>query len=87
MTCSSPDFAALLPEMAPSFEVIFGSTFSFAGEIGMVSRGTGELDLTLVAAVTGFDMAEGRMQKEGGGGKSKWDWREVRSSEEALRLW
>ena len=51
MTCSSPDFAVPLLWMVPSCEFIFGSTFSFAGEIGMVSRGTGELDLNLLEAV------------------------------------
>lgn len=37
--------------------------FSFAGEIGMVSSGTGELDLSVVGAVTEFDMAGGGLQK------------------------
>ena len=60
VTCSSPDCAA------PSSEDIFGLGFSFAGEIGIVSRGTGELDF-IVVAVT--DMAEGRMLKVGGGGE------------------
>ena len=40
MICSSPDLAA--PFIAPSSEVELGSTFSLAGEIGMVSRGTCE---------------------------------------------
>ncbi len=47
MTCSSSDFVASLP----SSEVIFGSLFSLLGEIGMVSRGTGELGLSEVGAV------------------------------------
>ena len=38
--------------------------FSFAGEIGMVSRGTGELGLIVV---TETDMAGSRTSKEGGG--------------------
>ena len=58
MTCSSPDCAA------PSSEVMFGMAFSFTGEIGMVSRGTGELDFVVV---TETDMAGSRMLKEGGG--------------------
>lgn len=67
MTCSSPDVAAPLLAAAPSSEVMFGLAFSFAGEIGMVSRGTGELDLSVVGTVTGADMAGCRVQKEGGG--------------------
>lgn len=63
MTCSSPDFAAPLLVVAPSSEVMFGSAFSFAGEIGMVSRGTGELDLSVADAVTGLDMAGVRMRE------------------------
>ena len=58
MTCSSPDCAA------PSSEDMFGLGFSFAGEIGIVSRGTGELDFVVV---TETDMAGGRILKEGGG--------------------
>lgn len=42
---------------------MFGSVFSFAGEIGMVSRGTGELDLSVVGAVMGADMAGVRVLK------------------------
>lgn len=61
MTCSSPDFAAPLLAVAPSSEVMFGSAFSFAGEMGMVSSGTGELDLSVVGAVTEADMAGDRM--------------------------
>ena len=57
MTCSSPDFAA------PFSEVIFGSTFSLAGEMGIVSSGTGELDLIFVGGIEGADMAEVRMEK------------------------
>lgn len=56
MTCSSPDFAAPLVAPAPS-EVMFGSVFSLSGEIGMVSSGTGELDLSLVGAIAEADMA------------------------------
>ena len=63
MTCSSPDFAAPLLSMVPSSEVMFGSAFSFAGDMGMVSRGTGELDLSVVGAVTEVDMAGSRMTK------------------------
>lgn len=63
MTCSSPDFAAPLLAVALSSAVMFGSVFSFAGEIGMVSSGTGELDLSVVGAVTEFDMAGGGLQK------------------------
>ena len=65
MTCSSPDFATPLLAVAPSSIAMFGSAFSFAGEIGMVSRGTGELDLSLVDVVTALDMTRGRMQKAG----------------------
>ncbi len=57
MTCSSPDFAAPLLVAAPFSEVMFGSVFAFAGEIGMVSSGTGELDFSVVGAVTVADMA------------------------------
>ena len=63
MTCSSPNFAAPLRAVAPLSAVMFGSTFSFAGEIGMVSRGTGELDFTLVGAVSEVDMAGCRRRK------------------------
>ena len=63
MTGSSPNLAALLFAVASSSEVMFGSAFSFAGEMGMVSRGTGELDLTVVGAATEADMAGSRMQK------------------------
>lgn len=63
VTCSSPDFAAPLRVVAPLSAVMLGSTFSFAGEIGMVSRGTGELDLILVGAVNEVDMAGGRIRK------------------------
>lgn len=63
MTCSSPDFAAPLLVVAPSSEVMFGSAFSFAGDMGMVSSGTGELDLSVVGAVTEVDMAVGRLGK------------------------
>ena len=63
MTCSSPDFAAPLRVVAPLSAVMFGSTFSFAGEIGMVSRGTGELDFTLVGAASEVDMAGCRLRK------------------------
>ncbi len=63
MTCSSPDFAAPLLAVAPSSKAMFGSAFSFAGEIGMVSSGTGELDLSVVGAVTELDMAGGKVQK------------------------
>ena len=60
VTCSSPDWVAL------SSEVIFGLAFSFAGEMGMVSRGTGELDLIVVGRVAVTDMAGSGMLKEGG---------------------
>lgn len=63
MTCSSPDFAAPLRALAPLSAVMFGSTFSFAGDIGMVSRGTGELGLSLVGAVSEVDMAGCTMGK------------------------
>ena len=64
MTGSSPDFAdPLLAEpllaLAPS-ELMFGSVFSFSGDIGMVSRGTGELDLMVVGATAAADMARVR---------------------------
>lgn len=42
---------------------MFGSAFSFAGEMGMVSSGTGELDLSVVGAVAEVDMAGGRVTK------------------------
>ena len=42
---------------------MFGSVFSFSGEIGMVSRGTGELDLRVVGATTEADMARVRVWK------------------------
>ena len=42
---------------------MFGSVFSFTGEIGMVSSGTGELDLSVVGAMTEVDMAGISMQK------------------------
>lgn len=57
MTCSSPDFAAPFAVVVPSCEVMFGSEFSFAGEMGMVSSGTGELGLSVVDAVREVDMA------------------------------
>lgn len=63
MTCSSPDFAAPLPAVASLSAVMFGLTFSLAGEMGMVSRGTGELDLSLVGAVCEVDMAGCRMRE------------------------
>ena len=62
MTCSSPDLAAPLLAVAAPPEAMFGSTFSFSGEMGMVSRGTGESDLNLVGAVTGADIAGGGMR-------------------------
>ena len=67
MTGSSPDFAdPLLAEpllaLAPS-ELMFGSVFSFSGEIGMVSSGTGELDLKVLGATTEADMARVRVWK------------------------
>lgn len=67
VTGSSPDFAdPLLAEpllaLAPS-ELMFGSVFSLSGEIGMVSRGTGELDLRVVGAVTEGDMARVNLWK------------------------
>ena len=77
VTCSSPDFWAPLLAVAPS-EVIFGLMFSFAGEIGMVSSGTGELDFNVVEAVTEADMAGNRMRKAGALYVSKWE--EIRDS-------
>ena len=70
MTGSSPDFAdPLLAEplvaLAPS-ELMFGSVFSFSGEIGMVSSGTGELDLRFLGAATEADMARVRVWKAEG---------------------
>lgn len=73
MTCSSPDFAAPLPAASVSSVVMFGSAFSFAGEIGIVSRGTGELGLSVVGAGMEVDMA---------GGQNK----EIRGSEVEERL-
>lgn len=68
MICSSPDLVAPLPAFAPSTESAFGSSFSFAGEIGIVSSGTGELGLRLAGAVSRVAMMgsvswviEGRM--------------------------
>lgn len=62
MTCSSPDFATPLVAPAPS-EVMFGSVFSLSGEIGMVSSGTGELDLSVVGAMAEADMAVNKKGK------------------------
>ena len=63
MTCSSPNLAVPLLVGAPSSEAMLGSTFSFAGEIGMVSSGTGELGLFVVGAMTEVDMTEVRVWK------------------------
>ena len=60
MTGSSPDFAAPLLAFALSSVLMVGLTFSFAGDIGMVSRGTGELGLTVVGAVSIVAMREER---------------------------
>ena len=49
VTCLSPDFAASL---APSSDAILGSLFSSLGEMGIVSRGTCELGLSEVGAVS-----------------------------------
>lgn len=62
MTCSSPDFATPFVAPAPS-EVMFGSVFSLSGEIGMVSSGTGELDLSVVGAMAEADMAGNKKGK------------------------
>ena len=80
MTCSSPDFAAPFAVVVPSCEVMFGSEFSFAGEMGMVSSGTGEPDLSVVDAVKVVDMA-GVTSFEGkfGGSESKSESRRVGS--------
>ena len=69
MTGSSPDFAdSLLAEpllaLAPS-ELMFGPVFSLSGEMGMVSRGTGELDLRVLGAATEVDIARVRVGIEG----------------------
>ena len=72
VTCSSPDFWAPLLAVASS-EVIFGLIFSFAGEIGMVSSGTGELDFNVVEVVMEADMAGIRMRKAGALDVSKWE--------------
>ena len=67
VTCLSPDFAASL---APSSDAILGSLFSSLGEIGIVSRGTCELGLSEVGAVSDAVITRReRMQearKEGG---------------------
>lgn len=63
MTCSSSDLAVPLLAVVSSSEDMFGSVSSFAGEMGIVSSGTGELDLSVVGAVTRFDMAGIRMGK------------------------
>ena len=81
MTCSSPDFTAPLVALAPSSDDMFGSAFSFSGEIGMVSSGTGELDLSLVGAVAEADMAGNRK------GKAETMNAEGREIRVALRPW
>ena len=63
MTGSSPDFEVPFVALAPS-ELMFGSVFSFSGEIGMVSSGTGEVDLNVVGGATVADMAEMRVWKD-----------------------
>ena len=62
VTGSSPDLADPLLALPPS-ELMFVAVFSLSGEMGMVSRGTGELDLRAVGAVTEVDMARVRVWK------------------------
>lgn len=64
MTCSSSDCAAPFAAVVPSGEVMSRSVLSFAGEMGIVSSGTGELDLVVVDAVTGADMAGVAIRKQ-----------------------
>ena len=63
VTCSSPEFAAPFVLVAPFSEVMFGSMFSVAGEMGIVSSGTGELEFILVGRVAEADMAELRTER------------------------
>ena len=58
MTCSSAGFAAPFALVVPFSEVILGSMFSVAGEMGIVSSGTGELEFIFLGRVGGADMAE-----------------------------
>ena len=53
MTCSSPDFGAAL---ASSSEAIEESLFSLLGDMGIESRGTGELGFNSVGAASRFAM-------------------------------
>lgn len=57
---------ALVSLFAPSSEVMLGFLFSSLGEMGMVSRGTGELGLILVGAVASVAIAKsGKKRQEG----------------------
>ena len=49
---SSPDLAVPLVALESSSDDMLGSAFSLAGEIGMVSRGTCELELRVVGTVS-----------------------------------
>ena len=51
MTASSSNLVEPLVALISSSDML-GVVFSLAGEIGMVSRGTGELGLTAVEAVS-----------------------------------
>ena len=63
---------------------MFGSVFSFTGEMGMVSSGTGELDLSVVGAMTEVDMARVSMWKAEGVSPSRYGGTEICA---ALRSW
>lgn len=49
---SSPDLAVPLVALESSPDDMLGLAFSLAGEIGMVSRGTCELELSVVGTVS-----------------------------------
>ena len=52
MIVSSPDLAVPLVTKVSSLDDMLGLVFSLAGEMGMVSRGTCELGLSVVGAVS-----------------------------------
>ena len=65
MIVSSPDLDVAFVTRVSPLDDMLGSTFSLAGEIGMVSRGTCELGLSVFGAVSTAAMKRRRDEDQG----------------------